>query len=80
MPNLSSHRQSPTLIALGGAIRRIRLEKGMSQEELSLRAEVDLSYVGRVERGDNNVAIMTLQKIAFALEVSMAALLGSANL
>ncbi|WP_354565946.1 helix-turn-helix domain-containing protein [Herbaspirillum seropedicae] len=80
MPNLSSHRQSPTLIALGGAIRRTRLEKGMSQEELSLRAEVDLSYVGRVERGDNNVAIMTLQKIASALEISMSALLELADL
>ncbi|MET3434415.1 transcriptional regulator with XRE-family HTH domain [Herbaspirillum seropedicae] len=52
----------------------------MSQEELSLRAEVDLSYVGRVERGDNNVAIMTLQKIASALEISMSALLELADL
>jgi transcriptional regulator with XRE-family HTH domain len=80
VPNLSSHRQSPTLIALGGAIKRVRLEQKMSQEELSLRAEVDLSYVGRVERGDNNVAILTLQKIATALDTPMSTLLVLADL
>lgn len=52
----------------------------MSQEELSLRAEVDLSYLGRVERGDNNVAILTLHKIASALEISMSTLLAIADL
>ena len=35
-------------------------------------AEVDRSYVGRVERGDNNVAILTLRKLAKALDTSVA--------
>jgi transcriptional regulator with XRE-family HTH domain len=46
----------------------------MSQEELAHLAEVDRSYLGRVERGDNNVAIMTLCRIAQALHVSGAQL------
>lgn len=80
MPNLSKNRQDPILVALGDAIRRIRLEKGISQEKLALLAEVDRSYVGRVERGDNNVAVLTLARLAKALEVSMNDLMGEARL
>lgn len=69
MPNLSRNRQDPVLVALGEAIRRIRLSKDISQEKLALLAEVDRSYVGRVERGDNNVAIPTLSRLAQALGI-----------
>lgn len=80
MPNLSKNRQDPVLLALGNAIRRIRLSKEISQENLALLAEVDRSYVGRVERGDNNVAILTLSKLAFAMEITLAELMQEANL
>ena len=43
-------------------------------------AEVDSSYLGRVERGDNNVAILTLSKLASALNISLARLMQEANL
>lgn len=80
MPNLSRNRQDPALVALGEAIRRIRLSKDVSQEKLALLAEVDRSYVGRVERGDNNVAILTLSKLALALDVTLEELMQEANL
>lgn len=80
MPNLSRNRQDPVLVALGDAIRRIRLSKNISQEKLALLAEVDRSYVGRVERGDNNVAILTLSKLASVLNVTLAGLFQEANL
>jgi transcriptional regulator with XRE-family HTH domain len=80
MPNPSSHRQDPVLIALGETIRRLRLEREISQEHLALLAEVDRSYVGRVERGDNNVAVLTLLRLASALDVSLEALMHEANL
>ena len=67
-------------MALGGAIRRIRVSKGVSQEKLALFADVDRSYVGRVERGDNNVAVLTLGKLAKALGVSVAKLMREARL
>jgi len=54
--------QAPVLIALGKAIREAREAKVMFQEALSLAADVDVSYVGCVERGDNDVAILTLPK------------------
>lgn len=80
MPNLSRNRQDPALIALGEAIRRIRLSKDISQEKLALLAEVDRSYVGRVERGDNNVAVLTLARLAHALGTSIAKLMQEAKL
>lgn len=80
MPNLSRNRQDPVLVALGNAIRRVRQSKNISQEKLALMAEVDRSYVGRVERGDNNVAVLTLHKLALALGISMTTLLDEADL
>jgi transcriptional regulator with XRE-family HTH domain len=80
MPNLSKNRQAPLLLSLGGAIRRIRLEKKLSQEKLALLAGIDRTYVGQVERGDNNVAILTLSRIATALDLSIAELVQEANI
>ena len=80
MPNLSKSRQHPALLALGVAIRKVRQSKSISQEKLALLAEVDRSYVGRVERGDNNVAILTLLKLASALDVNLEKLMQIANL
>ncbi|MDR0782109.1 MAG: helix-turn-helix domain-containing protein [Pseudomonadales bacterium] len=80
MPNLSRHRQDPLLVALGVAIRQVRKKKQISQEKLALVAELDRSYMGQVERGDNNVALLTLARIAAALEVSISDLLIEAGL
>ena len=68
------------MVALGKAIREVRLSKGISQEKLALLADVDRSYVGRVERGDNNVAVLTLVRLATALDLSVAKLMQKAGL
>lgn len=80
VPNLSSHRQDPQLVALGTTIRRIRQSNEVSQEKLALMAELDRSYMGRIERGDNNVAMLTLSRIAAALGITMSQLLAEAGL
>lgn len=80
VPNLSSQRQNPTLVALGQAIRRLREAEGLSQESLALRADVDRAYVGRVERGDNAAALLTLKRIADALGITLTALMAEAGL
>lgn len=80
MPNLSSFRQDPVLIALGDAIKRARLAAGLSQEELALKAEIDRSHLGRIERGDNNVAMLTLHRIAHAMNITVTALVADAHL
>ena len=80
VPNLTQQRQHPALISLGEAIRRVRLKQEISQEKLALMAGVDRSYVGRVERGDNNVAVLTLLKLAQALDVSLKDIMKEAKL
>lgn len=80
MPNLSLKRQHPALVALGRAIQEVRRSKKISQEKLALLAEVDLSHVGRIERGDNNVAVLTLARLAKALDMPVAKLMQRAGL
>lgn len=80
VPKLTNRHRDPALIALGKAIRATRVSCGISQEQLALRAEVDRSYVGRVERGDNNVAVLTLLRLAGALDVPVWQLLRKAKL
>ncbi len=76
----AKHQRDALLVALGDTIRRIRISKGISQEELALLAEVDRSYMGRVERGENNAAMLTLARIARGLGISIAKLMKEAGL
>lgn len=80
MPRITQSRRDPALEALGEVIRTTRLAQSVSQEALALMAGVDRSYVGRIERGDNNVAVLTLLKLAAALGLSASALLRRAGL
>lgn len=67
---------NPALVELGAAIRAARKAKGLSQEALAELAGIDRSYMGGIERGEHNLAIMNLLKIAHALEVKASTLLG----
>lgn len=52
-------------------LRRLRVAQGLSQEALAVDANVDRTYVGRLERGIENPTIGVLEKIARALTVPM---------
>ncbi len=60
---------------LGGNVRALRQAKGLSQEELALEAGLDRTYMGGIERGERNVSVLNLCKVAVALELPAAALL-----
>ena len=68
-----------TLVALGRAIRQSRAQVGMSQEALAMEASLDRSYMGGVERGEHNLSLMNLLKIADALRMKPSALLDLAE-
>lgn len=63
------HAGEPALVALGQAIRSIRTELGMSQENLANSASLDRSYVGGIERGEHNLTVINLIKIADQLHM-----------
>lgn len=56
---------------LGLAIRLLRLERDISQEELAYLAGIDRSYFGGIERGQRNVAVKNLLLISKALGVKL---------
>lgn len=56
-------------LAFGRAIRELRKERGLSQEALALRAGLDRSYVGDIERGQRNPSLASILKIVEGLEV-----------
>ena len=53
-------------------IRRIRVKRGISQEQLAFDANVDRSYVGGLERQEENPTIDVLQRLAQTLEIPIA--------
>ncbi|WP_339790863.1 helix-turn-helix transcriptional regulator [uncultured Imperialibacter sp.] len=67
---------TPTILErLGGKIREQRALKKYSQEELAFRSGIHRAYIGSIERGEENVTMLTLEKIARALEVKVSDLI-----
>ena len=60
--------------AFGRRIRLLRQRAGLSQEQLALKCGLDRTYVGGVERGERNISIVNIERIARALDLSLAEL------
>ena len=59
----------------GDRVRTLRKESGWSQEEFANECGLDRTYVGGIERGERNLALRNIEKIAIALETSIAELM-----
>ncbi len=60
--------------AFGARVRELRRKARLSQEELAAAADLDRSYIGGVERGERNVSLINIFKVARALKVKPSAL------
>lgn len=56
----------------GNQVKKLRLEKGLSQEKLAYEADLDRTYIPSIEKGERNVSIVVIEKIAKALKVKIA--------
>lgn len=54
----------------GKQIKKLRIEKGMSQEALAFEAELDRTYIPSIEKGERNVSLVVIEKLGKALNVS----------
>ena len=59
----------------GERVRELRKRKGLSQEALALACDLDRTYIGGVERGERNISLINIYKIAHALGVAASELL-----
>jgi len=59
------------LIKFGGKVRQERLRKKFSQERFALQVGVHRTYIGMIERGEKNITLMNIEKIANALGIPL---------
>jgi len=58
-------------LKIGQRIKELREQANMSQKDLSYAADLDRSYIASIENGQRNVSIVNIEKIAFALNVTL---------
>ena len=73
--NTTSMQKQQIMQATADRIRHLRKQKGISQEELALRAGINTVYYGQIERGQKCPTVDTLYKIAVGLEIPLPDLL-----
>ena len=56
---------------VGKNVKRLRQQKAMTQEQLAFEAEIDLTYVGGIERGRRNPSLLVMARLADALSVPL---------
>ena len=57
--------------SFGNRVRDLRLKQGLSQEVLAQKSGLHRTYIGGVERGERNISLVNIQKIANALNLSL---------
>jgi transcriptional regulator with XRE-family HTH domain len=75
MLNKDQEVQPDPRIELGKSVRKRRLALGLSQEALAERADLHWTYIGGIERGERNVSLVNIVKVAHALDVTPSKLL-----
>jgi len=66
-------------VAFGQRLRRLRLARGLSQEQLAAGAGLDRTYVSSCEAGRRNATIRTIERLSAALEVDACALVSDSH-
>lgn len=61
--------KSDISIKFGETVRKFRIAKGLSQEQLAHSAGVHRTYIGMIERAEKNITLVNIEKIAKALEI-----------
>lgn len=71
-------QKSPILEVFGQNVRNLRVERGLSQEQLADRVGLHRTYVGMIERAEKNITLCNIEKLAKALNVKVSTLVNNA--
>lgn len=71
--------QTDLQTALGKTIRELRAERGYSQESFADAVGLHRTYMGGIERGERNVGVVNLSRIAAALDLQLSELIAKAE-
>jgi transcriptional regulator with XRE-family HTH domain len=72
--------KKPILVKFGDRVRKIRLQKGLSQEALAEKASLHRTYIGMIERAEKNITLLNIEKMAIALDVNITSLVSNRKL
>jgi transcriptional regulator with XRE-family HTH domain len=72
---MNNLRDKSTLEIFGAKLKQLRLNKGMTLEQLAFEADIELSQVHRVEKGKINPTLTTLMALAKGLDITLAELM-----
>jgi len=75
MKTIHTKQEQDYLKTVGQNIRKARQSLELSQEKFALKCKLDRTYISDVERGERNISLLNLQKIAKALKVTVGSLL-----
>ncbi len=78
--NTKQFRRSPLAIRLGASVREARIRRNLTQERLAEFASLSKNYIGNVERGEYDVTVSALHRIADGLGCTAADLLAAAKI
>lgn len=65
-----NNRDKDAIKRFGDNLRRLRLSKGLSQQQLELKADISKNQIGNIERGEVNITLISILAISKALEIS----------
>lgn len=68
-------QKSPILEVFGQNVRRLRVEQGLSQEQLADKAGLHRTYIGMIERAEKNITLLNMEKLSIALSSTISELL-----
>ncbi|WP_420402156.1 helix-turn-helix domain-containing protein [Flagellimonas sp.] len=69
-----TERDRQIIKKLGERVRQLRIQKGLSQFQLCVDADLNNNQIGRIERAERNTSVVTLSRIADALEIPLSSL------
>lgn len=70
LAQMNKRQEAQVQKTFGERVRTLRKGKGLSQEALALTCNLDRTYIGGVERGERNISLLNIHKVAAALGIS----------